>query len=91
MSEVYSDLHLNQISAILVDSPNMRLLTASSDMSVSLHSMGKDKLIEDTLMKISIERDCKKINDVVMGKEGAAKQFYLGSIDGQVLGYSIKH
>ena len=61
------------------------LLTASNDLSIGFHKMTKDKVIDETVLQLSIE-DGKKLNDI----QGNASIFYTAAIDGQISKYITK-
>ena len=81
LDEVYSDIHSDQITGILAQGD--KLLTASNDLTIAMHQRGQDKLIEKSLVKVSVDT---KFNDVV----GAPNCFYTAGVNGQVSKYTIK-
>lgn len=85
LEEIQSDVHGDQISGTLIDHSNRILITASNDLTIALHRMTDDRMIDKTVLRFKIEE---KINDMV-GE--SFNNIFIGDINGTISKFTIRY
>lgn len=85
MEQYHSDIHLDQISCMLLDKDESILVTGSNDMSLGWHKLDPtaEQVIKSTDLKLGIES---KLNSFC----GSSRVLYTGDVNGAVKMYEVK-
>jgi len=67
LEEIHADTHRDQICSLKVLEDHKLVITASNDLTIGMHRMSRERLIDKTVLRIGIEN---KVNDMVIHGSG---------------------